>query len=837
MSGAACPDVGSLQALLQTTGGSGEPDEVVRHLETCAACQRTLEDLAAEPGLWHDTAAGLMDSARGEPALRQVMQQLQSEEPPSAGDDLPFLRPADKPGLLGMLGAYEVQEEIGRGGMGVVLKARDLALDRIVALKVLSPYLAGSATARRRFVREGRSAAAVVHDHVVAVHSVSEADGLPYLVMQYVAGESLQARLDRTGPLELAEIVQIGLQTASGLAAAHAQGLVHRDIKPANLLLENGQERVRITDFGLARMADDSGLTQQGVVPGTPDYMAPEQARGEPLDGRADLFSLGCVLYAMCTGEPPFRGSTTLGVLRQVGNEEPASIRALNPDIPAWLETLIRRLLAKVPADRFQSAAEVAALLAGHLACLSQPAPAPSLLEDRAEGAAHEQARTRRRRLRRAVLLGAGLVFVAALASAAFFVAQEQQPGPTERNKDVRGNNPLSTLAVPEPARTLSWPFLALALAVVVAGAVAGALLWVKQFPRRAWLPVLVLPSLLGVGLALWLGWSEGGTEDGDGVFQDFRGSRMPLVPFHLDGPDAAAVTRAEEAGLRITLPADRNQPPWAAVGIVPSFRLGGDFDVIGTYELLSNERPGHGRGVGVALWLATAWVNNTKFAAISRFLLSGAYGGDTYTATWWVDEPNGPNSGSEALPTTARAGQLRLIREGPIVRFLAANQGAGEFREVARANFGADDLVLRFAVNNASPTRVDARLVSLWIRADRMTPIDPPPPGADQATIPVQGHAWKTWVALGLVLTLALGLFLVVRQSRPARKSPAVAASTNGQAKRPAARPICFPCAGCGNPLKAKQALAGKRIKCPSCAKTMLVPQTTDSSARAAPS
>src|SRR5262249_603573 len=158
--------------------------------------------------------------------------------------------------------------------------------------------------ARRRFTREAKAAAAVCHEHIVAVHGVHELEGLPYLVMQYVPGESLQARIDRTGPLEVAEIVRIGTQTPSALAAAHAQGLMPRAMKPANLLLEHGLARVKITDFGLARSVDDVGLTQEGVVAGTPEYMAPEQARAEPVDPRADLFSLGSVLYAMCTGLP-----------------------------------------------------------------------------------------------------------------------------------------------------------------------------------------------------------------------------------------------------------------------------------------------------------------------------------------------------------------------------------------------------------------------------------------------------------------------------------------------------------------------------------------------------
>src|SRR5260370_20748514 len=188
--------------------------------------------------------------------------------------------------------------------------------------------------------------------------------------MEYIGGESLQDRLDRSGQVELTDVIRIGLETASGLAAAHAQGLIHRDIKPANLLLENGLARVKITDFGLARMTDDVQLTQNGVVAGTPEFMAPEQARGEPVHHRADLFSLGSVLYAMCTGVPPFRGSTAMAVLRRVSDQAPAPVRSLNPDVPAWLETLVARLMAKSPGDRFQSAAEVAALLERYLAPL-----------------------------------------------------------------------------------------------------------------------------------------------------------------------------------------------------------------------------------------------------------------------------------------------------------------------------------------------------------------------------------------------------------------------------------------------------------------------------------
>ncbi len=230
------------------------------------------------------------------------------------------------------------------------MKAFDPALSRNVAIKVLSASLATCGAARRRFLREARAAAAVAHEHVVAVHAVVETAGLPFLVMEYVPGRSLQDRLDKQGPLgSLAEILRIGMQTAAGLAAAHAQGLVHRDVKPANILLENGVERVRLTDFGLARAAADAGVTQSGVVAGTPHYMAPEQARAEATDHRADLFSLGSTLYAMCTGHPPFRADSAVAVLRRVSDDTPRPIREINAEIPDWLEAIIAKLHAKSP--------------------------------------------------------------------------------------------------------------------------------------------------------------------------------------------------------------------------------------------------------------------------------------------------------------------------------------------------------------------------------------------------------------------------------------------------------------------------------------------------------
>ncbi|NNJ27950.1 Serine/threonine-protein kinase PknD [Planctomycetes bacterium LzC2] len=280
---------------------------------------------------------------------------------------------AAAPDFARKLGGYDILATVGRGGMGVVLKARDRHLDRIVAIKALAPELAADPTARRRFAREARAAAAVTHPHVVTIHAVEPDGPTPFLVMEYVAGRSLREKLDEEGALEVREVLRIGSQIAGGLAAAHGQGLIHRDVKPGNVLLENGVERVKLTDFGLARAVDDVAITRTGQIAGTPQFMSPEQAEGKPVDCRSDLFSLGSVLYAMCAGRPPFRGNSTVAVLRRVCDESPRPLREANPDVPPWLAEIIDRLLAKNPADRFDTAAEVAAVLGGRLAELQNP--------------------------------------------------------------------------------------------------------------------------------------------------------------------------------------------------------------------------------------------------------------------------------------------------------------------------------------------------------------------------------------------------------------------------------------------------------------------------------
>jgi len=356
------------------------------HLESCLQCRSRLEEMAGGELWWKEAKDFLALGAADVPfpanaACRALKDdhseenraELERAELTSEAISLGFLTPTDDPESLGRLGAYEIIGVIGQGGSGIVLKAFDRSLNRNVAIKVLAPHLAASGAARKRFAREAQAAAAVAHEHVVPIFAVTLQQNLPYIVMQYFPGQSLQHRLDRDGPLELKEVLRIGLQTARGLAAAHAQGLIHRDVKPANILLADGIERISLSDFGLARALDDARLTRTGWLAGTPEYMSPEQSRGKAMDARSDLFSLGSVLYAACTGRVPFQAETSYGTLRLVSDEEPLPIRRFNSDVPEWLSTLIGKLMAKDPDDRFGSAAEVAGLLEACLAHVQQP--------------------------------------------------------------------------------------------------------------------------------------------------------------------------------------------------------------------------------------------------------------------------------------------------------------------------------------------------------------------------------------------------------------------------------------------------------------------------------
>ncbi len=373
-----------LRSFLTDDLSERESSHLAKHLDSCADCRRKLEQLAGGSRLWAELRQ--LAPTPGSAPETEFHRTSPYHDKSSLAEETPleFLAPSNFPGSLGRLGSYEVMGVLGRGGFGVVLRAYDPALSRTVAIKVLASYLATSAAARSRFAREARAAAAVVHENVVAIHAVDDWKGLPYLVMPYIAGRSVQQRVDHDGPLQVKEILRIGMQTAEGLAAAHAQGLVHRDVKPSNILLENGVERVKLSDFGLARAVDDASLTQSGVVAGTPQYMSPEQANGDAVDHRSDLFGLGSVLYFMGAGHPPFRANSTPAVLLRVCDDQPRPLREINSDIPEGLAAIIAKLHAKNPAHRYASATEVAEVFRFHLAELQRTgsisAPHPKTL-------------------------------------------------------------------------------------------------------------------------------------------------------------------------------------------------------------------------------------------------------------------------------------------------------------------------------------------------------------------------------------------------------------------------------------------------------------------------
>ncbi|MCE9553706.1 MAG: serine/threonine protein kinase [Planctomycetes bacterium] len=369
-----CPQAAELQQLLSGSLSGERQQECVEHMDTCQCCQTKLEEIATEGTNLSSVVKHLGESEPGATsAYWPALKLLEGAGAPVAAPAAPkrvrevslaFLQPASDSAYLGRLGHFDIMRVLGRGGMGLVLEAFDSKLQRNVALKVLDPDLVSDEVARQRFCREARAAASITHENVVAVHQVERSgeEGVPYLVMQLIAGESLEQRLTREKKLPHREVVRIGMQAAHGLMAAHAQGLIHRDIKPGNILLEPPHDRVKLTDFGLARVEEDVKLTRTGFVSGTPLYMAPEQALGEETDARSDLFSLGAILYEMCAGQPPFTGNSALAILKNISETKHRPLRELNPQTPQWLSETIDRLLSKKPKDRVQSAAHLAEL-------------------------------------------------------------------------------------------------------------------------------------------------------------------------------------------------------------------------------------------------------------------------------------------------------------------------------------------------------------------------------------------------------------------------------------------------------------------------------------------
>jgi serine/threonine protein kinase len=364
-----CPHCGELARL---------GDELAGERVECPACGQpiaipTTSDLAAATTAAHKRSPVVASDPDGEALGGETVTAAPGTAAAGAPTELTaFLSAPQAPDEIGRLGTYRVLAILGHGGMGVVFRAEDPALKRLVALKAMLPSRADSDDNRRRFLREAQAAAAIKDDHVVSIFQVGEDRSVPFVAMELLEGEPLDRRLQRGPKLSMAEIVRIGRETALGLAAAHDKGLIHRDIKPGNLWLESrggrgaatARVRVKVLDFGLARACnDDLHLTQSGAIVGTPAYMSPEQADGRSVDQRSDLFSLGCVLYQLCTGELAFQGSSRLALLSALALATPRPPRELNADVPPALSDLVMQLLAKKPEQRPASAEVVAAAL------------------------------------------------------------------------------------------------------------------------------------------------------------------------------------------------------------------------------------------------------------------------------------------------------------------------------------------------------------------------------------------------------------------------------------------------------------------------------------------
>ena len=279
--------------------------------------------------------------------------------------------------LVQQVGRYQILERLGRGGMATVFRANDPTIGRDVALKFLHASLCEGEDYRARFLQEARAAGGLSHPNIVVVHDVGEIEGRPYMAMELLSGISLSEELEKSKTIAVHDVVVMGIQLARALDYAHGRGIIHRDIKPGNIMRLTGSRTIKVTDFGIAHIDDNAGgesslRTRVGDVLGTPQYMSPEQTRGDKLDGRSDLFSVGIVLYQMITGVRPFRGDSLVAVATKIANEDAPPIDRERADVPASLRRVVDRCLAKQPAQRFQSGAELANALVKVLAELDE---------------------------------------------------------------------------------------------------------------------------------------------------------------------------------------------------------------------------------------------------------------------------------------------------------------------------------------------------------------------------------------------------------------------------------------------------------------------------------
>jgi len=423
-----------LDALLAGQLEDRAENALAEHLGGCETCQQRITELAAKPGWWLDASRWLEPASPGiDPCVDDLsgssLDEFDSLYPSHETELLEcgLFAKSDTPGMIGRLGRYEVKRLIGAGGTGIVLQAVDTELSRTVAIKVLAPTLAAHGAARKRFARESQAVAAVAHENVVAIHHVEGGVRVPYLVMQYVEGDSLQQRVIRDGPLDVTTTLRITAQLASALAAAHDQGLVHRDVKPANILVGPAGQRVWMTDFGLARAVDDASLTRTGFIAGTPHYMSPEQTRGATVRASSDLFGLGGVVYFMLTGRPPFRAERTLAILNRICTEPHRPVREVNHSVPHDVVNLLDRLLEKLPENRFDTADAVRVECLNLLARETSPDDMPYVAVD-TEPSDIAPVRRRRPTIRAMVPLVALALFVSFVVASIVSTGQMAKP-------------------------------------------------------------------------------------------------------------------------------------------------------------------------------------------------------------------------------------------------------------------------------------------------------------------------------------------------------------------------------------------------------------------------
>ena len=446
-----CPTNPELEAFAVGDCADSNAQQIELHLGVCPKCIAVLNEFTNEDSLI--TLARQQAKNEVQPEVTEQVQSLIqqhkaiSSSSRSVGDTLAYWDDAstlkgiwDEPTRadeIGRLGTYRILQLVGSGGMGMVFRAEDSMLHRPVAIKLLRPSVAGNPKARDRFLQEARAVASLEHDHIVPIFHIGEQAGIPFFVMPFLQGESLQDRINRGEPLQEHEIRSIGIEIAKGLNAAHQHGLIHRDVKPANIWLEAETGRVKILDFGLVHMINENAdQTQIGLFVGTPLFMAPEQVDGEDIDARCDLFSLGTLLYVLATGQVPFNGKSILKVLHSVCHDVPTPVTQLNPNISASLVQVIEGLHIKNPQQRLADANEVIRLL-------EQPAPVEP-------GSAS----------RKWLLLPMFAVLIAVLGILGAFAAQliYQDPEPVPSNVLNRAN-PVAKVTVPNiggPAKAVA---------------------------------------------------------------------------------------------------------------------------------------------------------------------------------------------------------------------------------------------------------------------------------------------------------------------------------------------------------------------------------------------